>query len=72
MKKYILSIIVLCLLILFITACSKVDAIQNDRFEIIYKQSFFKTFKDIYILQDKTTGIKYIYISNGGITRLEE
>jgi hypothetical protein len=23
-------------------------------------------------LQDKTTGIKYIYISNGGITRLEE
>jgi hypothetical protein len=74
MKKYILCIVILCLLILFlVTACSKAGSRQNYRFKIVYKQHFPKSFRDIYILEDNITGIKYLYISNGGgITKLEE
>jgi hypothetical protein len=74
MKKYILSIVILCLLILLlITACSKVGGMQDYRFKIVYKQHFPKSFRDIYILEDNITGVKYLYISNGGgITKLEE
>jgi hypothetical protein len=46
---------------------------QDYRFKIVYKQHFPKSFRDIYILEDNITGIKYLYISNGGgITKLEE
>jgi hypothetical protein len=57
-----------------LTACSQshADGVQDERFKVVYRQSLPGTIRNIYILEDTLTGIKYLHISHGGLLILEE
>ena len=79
-KNFLISCIIAIVVILIMAGCTndphKTDVIQdNNRFQTVYSQNFDYSPGWFYIIVDKETNVKYLYIKNGygsGLTKLEE
>ena len=79
-KNFLISCIIAIVVILIMAGCTndphKTDVAQdNNRFQTVYSQNFDYSPGWFYIIVDKETNVKYLYIKNGygsGLTKLEE
>ena len=79
-KIFLISCIIAIVVILIMVGCTnepyKADVVQdNNRFQTVYRQNFDVSAGRIYIIVDKETNVKYMYLKNGygaGLTKLEE
>ena len=80
-KKFFIALLIFAIVMMLIglfTSCSsepyKADVVQdNERFQVVYPQN--SNGKYIYIIIDKETNVKYLFVTHGyagGLTKLEE